>query len=197
MRPYTLSGPYLKKLFDRSLIDGLHYPGNRPKAFDWFIAADKTIGLLVPCENPECDEKWFVYSNEKEPKCPFCGRDVKESYPILNFYTSREADKFESDDLRMFVTETKHIYHRHISGKMSNTIIPQDWNQQPYCDFKKEGGKWYIINKRLSNMLAIDGESRRSDIPLEGAIELKDGLKLVFDCVSKNRLVIVQMLNPM
>ena len=30
--PYTICGPYLKKLFDKAFIDGLHNPSMRPSA---------------------------------------------------------------------------------------------------------------------------------------------------------------------
>lgn len=33
--PYTICGPYLKKLFDRAFIDGLHNPSARPSAAEW------------------------------------------------------------------------------------------------------------------------------------------------------------------
>lgn len=45
LRPYTLSGKYLRELFDRSFVDGLHNAVDRPTPFDWFIAAEKLLGF--------------------------------------------------------------------------------------------------------------------------------------------------------
>ena len=195
LRPYTLSGKYLKELFDRSFVDGLHNAVNRPTPFDWFIGAEKTLGLLIPCSNPECEEKWFIYNNELNPKCPFCGAEIRGHYPILNFYTRHNTGNFVSDELRMVVTERKHLHYRHICNQTSQSIIQHDLDKQTYCDFKNENGKWYLINNRLRNLIVIEG-TVRTNIPLDDVVELKDGMKLVFDCVSKDRLIIVQMLKP-
>lgn len=195
LRPYTLSGKYLMDLFDRSFVDGLHNAVNRPTPFDWFIAAEKTIGLLMPCSNPECEEKWFIYNNELNPKCPFCGAEIRESYPILNFYTRQNTENFVSDDLRMVVTEKKHLHYRHICNQPSQSIIQYDLDKQSYCDFKNVNGKWYLVNNKLRNLIVIYG-TERTKIPLDDVVELKDGMKLVLDCVSKDRLIIVQMLKP-
>ncbi len=195
LRPYTLSGKYLRELFDRSFVDGLHNAVDRPTPFDWFIAAEKTLGLLMPCSNPECEEKWFIYNNESNPKCPFCGTEVRGSYPILNFYTRNNSGTFASDSLRMVVTEKKHLHYRHICNQTSQSIIQYDLDKQSYCDFKNENSKWYIVNNKLRNLIVIDG-TERTKIPLDDVVELKDGMKLVLDCVSKDRLIIVQMLKP-
>ena len=193
LRPYSLSGKFLKELFDRSFIDGLHNPANRPTSFEWFMAAEKTIGLLIPCSNPECEEKWFVYNNESNPVCPFCGTKVRESYPVLNFYTRRNAGSFISDNLRMVVSKEKQLNFRHICNHSSDSIIKHDLDEKPYCVFSNENGKWFLVNKRLNNLLIIDG-SEKDKILLEDKVELKNGLKLVLDCVSRDRMIVVQML---
>jgi DNA-binding helix-hairpin-helix protein with protein kinase domain len=33
--PYTITGPYLKELFDQAFIKGLHNPNDRPTADAW------------------------------------------------------------------------------------------------------------------------------------------------------------------
>ena len=59
--PYTICGPYLKKLFDRAFIEGLHEPSKRPSAAEWEDALVKTTDLVQPCQNPNCEAKWFLY----------------------------------------------------------------------------------------------------------------------------------------
>jgi serine/threonine protein kinase len=61
--PYTITGPYLKALFDQAFIAGLHNPGQRPNADNWEHALLKTTDLMQPCGNPACDQKWFVFDN--------------------------------------------------------------------------------------------------------------------------------------
>ena len=61
--PYTICGPYLKDLFDRAFIQGLHNPSLRPTAQDWETALVKTTDLMQPCQNPACEAKWFNGNN--------------------------------------------------------------------------------------------------------------------------------------
>jgi DNA-binding helix-hairpin-helix protein with protein kinase domain len=70
--PYTITGPYLKELFDQAFIRGLHNPLERPTADAWEQALIKTNDLKLECSNKQCEQKWFIYNNTKDTKCPFC-----------------------------------------------------------------------------------------------------------------------------
>ena len=61
--PYTICGPYLKELFDKAFIDGLHNPSARPTALQWEEALVKTCDLVQPCQNPKCEAHWYVFGN--------------------------------------------------------------------------------------------------------------------------------------
>lgn len=190
LRPYTLSGKYFKQLFDRAFIEGLHNPNKRPNPIEWVYAANKTMDLLIPCLNPECEEKFFVYNNKMHPVCPYCKTPVKNSYPILNFY-SKGINNYISDNHRMIATENKKILSRHINN--DNSITQKTLSEELLAMFRKENQKWYLINKKLQGLFSLD--SRKIIIP-DTKIELKDGMKLLLDYPSNNRLVIVQFLNP-
>ena len=77
--PYTICGPYLKALFDRAFIDGLHNPTARPSAAEWETALVKTADLVQPCQGAKCNAHWFVPDNSTKPRCPFCGKDKRTS----------------------------------------------------------------------------------------------------------------------
>lgn len=190
LRPYTLSGKYCKQLFDRAFIEGLHNPNKRPKPIEWVCAANKTMDLLIPCLNPECEEKFFVYNNEMHPVCPYCKTPVKNSYPILNFY-SKGINNYISDNHRMIATENKKILSRHINN--DNSITQKTLSEELLAMFRKENQKWYLINKKLQGLFSLD--SRKIIVP-DTKIELKDGMKILLDYPSNNRLIIVQFLNP-
>ncbi|MHC7395830.1 kinase, partial [Klebsiella pneumoniae] len=101
--PYTIMGPYLKPLFDRAFIDGLHDPSKRPTADEWESALVKTVDLIQPCQNNDCDQKWYVFNGKTKPVCPYCGTPYKGKLPILNLYSSRKAGTFRPDDHRLMV----------------------------------------------------------------------------------------------
>ena len=56
--PYSICGPYLKDLFNKAFIDGLHNPSLRPTAQQWEDALVKTADLVQPCQNPNCENHW-------------------------------------------------------------------------------------------------------------------------------------------
>ena len=101
--PYTICGPYLKKLFDRAFIDGLHNPSARPSAAEWEDALVKTCDLVQPCQNPNCEAHWYVFDNTTKPRCPFCGQEYKGQLPILNFYYAPSHGKYMSENYRLMV----------------------------------------------------------------------------------------------
>ena len=86
--PYTITGPYLKALFDQAFITGLHHPNSRPNADTWEQALLKTTDLMQPCTNPKCEQKWFVFDNTTSPKCPFCGTHIQGPLPVLDLILS-------------------------------------------------------------------------------------------------------------
>ena len=67
--PYSITGPYLKTLFDKVFIDGLHNPMQRPTAEEWEIGLLKTTDLMQKCHNVSCEQKWYVFDNTNTPKC--------------------------------------------------------------------------------------------------------------------------------
>jgi hypothetical protein len=68
-----LAGPYLKALFLRAFVDGLHSPKQRPSAHEWRDALLRTLGILHPCANPACPHRWFVRYTD-EDQCLACSK---------------------------------------------------------------------------------------------------------------------------
>lgn len=90
---YKITGPYLSTLFLQAFTAGLHDPSLRPSANDWENALIKTMDLIQPCNNPKCDQKWYIFDNTIAPKCPFCDTPYKGKLPVLNLYSSRKEGK--------------------------------------------------------------------------------------------------------
>ena len=95
-------GPHLEKMFLRAFVDGLHSPKDRPTAMDWERSLVKTWDLLYPCDNPNCQSKWFILLDANHPVCPFCGTRISwqlsywgliESLPDANFLVMYEYEK--------------------------------------------------------------------------------------------------------
>ncbi|MFA8299571.1 MAG: helix-hairpin-helix domain-containing protein [Hyphomicrobiales bacterium] len=190
--PYSILGPYLKELFDNAFIDGLHDPQKRPTADEWEYALVKTVDLLQPCKNPDCKHKWFVFDNKMSPKCPYCDTHYSESLPILNFYSSREHDKFLPDNYRLMVYHNQYLYRWHTNRFVFPNEKLSEEDKKPVGYFVKHEGSWILVNQGLPNLFDIKGKKL---IPIGGHIILQDSAQILLDKENGGRLALVQLVN--
>jgi len=189
--PYTICGPYLKLLFDRAFIDGLHDPINRPSAAEWEDALAKTTDLVQPCQNPCCEARWFVFDNTRRPHCPFCGQEYHGQLPILNFYY-KPRDKFQYENFRLMVYDKQTLYKWH-----SNNLIPanektSEEDKKPVGDFHFYNGQWILINRRLPDMYDV---TDNKEVSIGDFVPLTEGRQILLDKSQGGRLIIVQLVN--
>ena len=190
--PYTICGPYLKDLFDRAFIDGLHNPSMRPTAEDWVTALVKTTDLMQPCQNPNCKAHWFVFDNSTKPKCPFCGTEYHGQLPVLNLYYSPKPGKFIPENYRLMVYNKQSLYPWHVN----HFIFPNEKltaeQKKPVGDFHFFNGKWILINRGLSDLW--DKELNKK-IGVGEYVELTEGKTILLGKNDGDRLIVVQLVN--
>lgn len=104
-----MAGPYLKELFDRAFIEGLHPPKKRPSADEWEAALIKTVDLIQSCQNSECAQGRYVFNNMMASECPFCGTAYKDQLPILNLFSKR-GDNYRPDNHRVMVYSSQSLF---------------------------------------------------------------------------------------
>ena len=188
--PYTICGPYLKKLFDRAFIDGLHNPLARPSAAEWEDALVKTCDLVQPCQNPKCEAHWYVFDNTTKPKCPFCGQEYKGQLPILNFYYAPSHGKYMSENYRLMVYDKQTLYKWHSNNLVSANEKTSAEDKKPVGDFHFHNGQWILINRRLPDMYDT---TDKKPIAIGGYVPLTDGRQILLDKGQGGRLVVVQL----
>ena len=193
--PYTICGPYLKELFDKAFIDGLHNPSARPTAQMWEDALVKTTDLVQPCQNPSCHAHWYVFDNTTKPKCPFCGTEYKGQLPILNFYFSPRPGKYMDEKYRLMVYDNQTLYMWHVNRFVSanEKITPE--NRKPAGDFHFHNNQWILINRRLNSMYEILPDGNKKQIPVGGFVALTNGKNILLSTEDGGRLVNVQLVN--
>ena len=189
--PYTICGPYLKKLFDRAFIDGLHNPLARPSAAEWEDALVKTCDLVQPCQNPKCEAHWYVFDNTTKPKCPFCGQEDKGQLPILNFYYAPSHGKYMSENYRLMVYDKQTLYKWHSNNLVSANEKTSAEDKKPVGDFHFHNGQWILINRRLPDM--YDATDKKP-IAIGGYVPLTDGRQILLDKGQGGRLIVVQLI---
>ncbi|MBK5720883.1 kinase [Dysgonomonas sp. Marseille-P4677] len=190
--PYTVCGPYLVDLFKKAFIDGLHNPSLRPTANEWEDGLLKTIDLMQPCQNPKCWYKWFVFDNSTKPKCPFCGTEYKGQLPVLNLYSSRNAENYTSDNYRLMVYNNQYLYQWHVNRNLSPNERLTEEQKKPVGYFVFHQGRWLLVNQRLTD---LEDKTDRKKIEINEAVELTDNKQILLSKEEGGRLVIVQLVS--
>jgi serine/threonine protein kinase len=190
--PYTITGPYLVPLFQRAFIDGLREPSLRPTADEWEHALVKTADLLQPCQNPSCEQRWYVFDNTYAPCCPFCGTPYTGKLPVLNLYSSRKGGHFTLDDHRLMVYTNQSLFGWHIN----RTVFPNERlteeQRRRVGYFVYHADTWWLVNERLPELKDVGA---RMPTPIGGRIELKEGQQLLLSQQEGGRLAVVQMVD--
>lgn len=189
--PYTVCGPYLKELFNRAFIDGLHEPAKRPTAEEWEQALVKTTDLMHPCSNPDCEAKWFVFDNTTTPRCPFCGTEFHGQLPILNmYYSARNDGNYTSENYRLMVYDKQSLYRWHVDRFTVANEKTTDEDKKPVGDFHFIQGQWILINRRLPDMW---DKTANKQINIGEYVPLTEGRKILLSNNNGGRLVVVQL----
>ena len=189
--PYTILGPHLKALFDRAFVKGLHNPGARPAAFEWEDAIIQTMDLMIPCQNPNCKQKWFVFDNSaSKPKCPFCGASYDIPLPVLNLY-NRASTSYKPTGMRVMVYNGTRLYQWHSNPHIARNEKLTDEQKKSLACFQFHKGKWYLRNERAKGMMDMQ---TKKPIPAGSIIELQDGVQIRLDD-EDSRMIYVQMVN--
>ncbi len=192
--PFTSTGPYLKELFLQAFVVGLHQPSMRPSANDWETALVKTVDLIQPCQNPSCDQKWFVFDNSTSPKCPFCSTPFRGMLPVLNLYSSRKEGSYRPDNHRLMVYTNQSIFPWHSNSLIVPNEKLADEQKKRVGYFVFHGDQWWLVNERLQGLFDVTGDMKIK-IDIGHKLELKDGQKILFSKEDGGRLAVVQMVN--
>ena len=190
--PYNIVGPYLKKLFERAFIDGLHNPSKRPSADDWEVALVKTSDLIQPCSNPKCPKKYYIFDNTTKPVCPYCGTPYTGVLPVIDFYSSRDGKSFRPDNTRLMVFSNQSLYKWHTDRNIfpNEKLTEEQKKRVGYFSFFK--GKWMLVNEALPTMMNL---TTQQPVPIGSGVELSNGLQLLFSKEPSGKVANVQIVN--
>ncbi|MCF0254181.1 MAG: kinase [Duodenibacillus sp.] len=194
--PYGLCGPHLKALFDQAFVDGLHEPRMRPSAQQWEDGLLATLDMMLPCANDACPSKWFVFDNKMRPRCPFCGTPYSGLLPVLDFYYSpRDDGEYSAERKSLMIYDRQNLYLWNINRLVVPNERLKPGEDEPVADFWLHGGKWYLINRGMSDLCEILPGKARRRVPEGTKVELRDGQMLVLSSQPGGRLAYVSLAN--
>jgi uncharacterized Zn-finger protein len=189
--PYTITGPYLSKLFEQAFIKGLHSPNDRPLAQDWEQALIKSNDLKLECSNKSCEQKWFIYNNTMDTKCPFCNTKYNNSIPVLDlYYKFGQAWKPENQRFIVYHNTTLHQWHVN-RNVIINESLP-DISKTPDGYFSFHQGKWLFVNQKLTSLKDLTDDKL---IPIGSSVELINGKKLLLSDQDGGRVALISIAN--
>ena len=183
--PYTSLGPYLSPLVKAAFVDGLHHPKKRPSANLWEQALVRTADNILPCSNPDCAQKWFIYNNETSPVCSFCKTPYQESLPIVDFYYQRRGTQYVPANHRMVARNGTRIYKWHTNEYTPTGENLSNEDRKPMGVIFKKDGKWLFLNQELETLKLV---KEKRIIEKGKMFELTEGMQLLFDNESGGRL---------
>ncbi|WPL19683.1 kinase [Thiorhodovibrio winogradskyi] len=189
-RPYSLCGPYLSPLFERAFIDGLHAPAARPSANDWETALVKTVDLIQPCQNPDCEQQWYVFDNSTKPRCPFCGTPFRGQLPVLNLYSARHEGRFRPDNHRLMVWTGQSLFPWHANNRIAPNERLSEEQKRRVGYFVLHQERWWLVNESLPDLMDA---TTKTPIPSGSQLEIKDGQQILLAREDGGRLAVVQM----
>jgi len=191
--PYTITGPYLSDLFKRAFVDGLHNPSARPIAAEWETALLKTVDMIQPCSNKQCEKGWYVFDNKTVPTCPYCKTPYVGKLPVLDLYKSQIAGKYLPENHRIMVWDGQSLYPWHVHFKTipNENLKHSDSKRVGY--FQKISNDWYLINENMPTFEDVTDKANVKKIPIGEKVKLQQGMILKLSNADDGRLISVSM----
>lgn len=190
--PYTITGPYLKELFEQAFITGLHNPMQRPNADMWEQALLKTTDLMQTCLNTNCEQKWYIFDNTNNPKCPFCGTAHKGLLPMLDLYYQFRPGVWKPENHRLMVYNNQYLFQWHANRHVIRNEKLTAEQKIPVGYFVFHDNKWKLINQKLSSLKDLTDDK---EIPIGTMVEITDGKRLLLSREDGGRVVLITMAN--
>ncbi|WP_182419994.1 helix-hairpin-helix domain-containing protein [Bartonella sp. HY038] len=190
--PYTIMGPYLKVLFERAFIEGLHEPTKRPTADEWESALVKTVDLLQPCQNNACEQKWYVFSGKTNPCCPYCNTPYKGKLPILNLYSSRQVGSYRSDDHRLMVWNGQSLFPWHVNRLIAPNERTTEEQKKRVGYFVFHNDQWWLVNEGIKGLISLDDQRT---IAIGDKLPLVNNAQFILSKEEGGRLIVIQLID--
>lgn len=178
-------GPYLKKVFLKAFVDGLHAPEVRPSAFEWEDALGKTLDLVIPCANKSCPEKWFVYVEGEKPRCPWCGTTIANQLPLLDFYYAPRTGQYRSESQTLVCWDKRTLHEWHV---YQNRRLNELSDKAVLATTRFHNGQWLLGNVALDSLVSPSG----SPVPRKQYRLLQEDDDILLTKEDRGRLVKVR-----
>lgn len=184
--PVDRLGPFLKRLFIKTFVDGLHSPPKRADANEWEVALYDTLDLLHPTPG---GREWFVLAPGMPLKCPHTGSRLSDPVPIAQFYRQQSPGNFLHEKRTLTIYHNLQLFNWHV---FCDTLPNENADRRRKGYFAFDEGRWVLVNESGAPMQVVHGRSIHHG---EG-LEVKSGMKLKLSTLPNGRLLYFDFLNP-
>lgn len=163
--PYTRMGPFLRPLFERAFIEGLHAPTRRPDAGEWEKALYATLQLVYPLPS---GKDWTLLGPGLPFDAPFSAEPLTEPVYLARFCRVVDGQVREEPEwLVLWHHLTLQAWH------VSHRVSPNEHaDRRPVGYVARHRGAWWLVNTSGAPMHVVDGEA----IAHQGSVALTPGL---------------------
>jgi serine/threonine protein kinase len=183
--PCSKLGQPLADLFQKTFVNGLHAPNDRPSGLEWVRGLVRTWDLLQPCPNSSCSHKWYIV-DPKDTRCPFCSARPAHKVPLLQLRRERSAGQW-LDDSKLAVYHNLCLFKWHA---FTNILPGPDADRTPQAYFAFHQGQWLLINQHLDTLQSPAG----NPVPPGQAVVLRHGESFRLEAGANGRGVLVELL---
>jgi hypothetical protein len=137
-------------------------------------------------------QKWFIYNNTKDTKCPFCGTKYNNSIPVLDLFYQFRPNVWKPENQRIVVynNATLHQWHSNRNIVRNEKLTDKEKVSDGYFAF--HNNKWVFVNQKLTSLKDVTEDKQ---IPIGSMVEITNGKKLLFSKEDGGRVAIITIAN--
>lgn len=165
---------------------------DRPPAEMWEQALIKTNDLKLQCSNGNCEQKWFIYNNTVDTRCPFCETKYSHSIPVLDFFYLFRVDTWKPDNMRLVVYNQSTFHKWHVNRNIIRNEKIKDSDKEVVGYFAFHNNAWVFVNQKLNTMKDLTEDK---PVPMGQMVKLENGKKLLLSSEEGGRVAVVSLAN--
>jgi DNA-binding helix-hairpin-helix protein with protein kinase domain len=190
----------IARLFERTFVNGLFNPGDRPLANQWEAALVRLANTLVVCPNKDC---WFgAYPFPQavfEPgspagrgsSCPFCQTASPKPPSILRWYNVDRGNAGRPTTTAFVPGPGAKLHEWHVFADRPAGALS---SPSPLAEFRVVDGRLSLVNLAINNLSARkSSDTAYTPVPIGRGVSMTPGNVIRFNGGSASeRIAIVE-----
>ena len=188
-------GAQVTQMMNQAFTEGLHNPSRRPLAAEWEEALSRLFDRILPCMNPSCEMKFFVFAENQPMECPWCGTNWRTlpSLAVLELHRPVSGRRgYSPDRYGVVAWPGRQLFEWHtLPGRSPGPGA----NHDPAADFAYDRqGRWLLQNRSSYSFIALAPSQAKREVKPGEEIILTNDLRLILGPEDTARLALVRLI---